>query len=428
VGAARIKVLGLRVPVPLTPGQKFFGSFFQKRIFLLPFLALIFFWLLHESALPAYVWFTRIPDGVAKPQPFVDLRAVLQAGACWRAGVDVYVPSACLGGGVFNYAPFMLRLMVMPVAATAACGVLMALGFIVSLSWLPRPRTRAEAWVMTAAMLSTTVYYGIEQGNLDVLMFIMAAGGVRLVLAGRRLPGFGVFGLAAACKFYPAALLVLALRSSRRRLTAMAVCGVVLLALYLAIYGPGVADAIRILPSGTPFRATFGRIDLARGLNLLHLLTARRVDGWVGPVFTSGAEVASVASWLMGLAAMLAAGLRRGAARKTLAGLDPARHAYLVAGAAVTVLCFFAAQNVYYRAMFLVFTIPGLARRRALLAAELLLLWEAVPRAATGGWLGFWLLREALWWWVIVELGAMVLAFVTAEVTRLRLDGAARKM
>jgi hypothetical protein len=124
----------------------------------------------------------------------------------------------------------------------------------------------------------------------------------------------------------------------------------------------------------------------------------------------------------MGLAAMLGAGLRLGAARRTLAGLDAARAAYLVAGAAVTVLCFYAAQNVYYRAMFLILTIPGLARRRALLAAVLLLLWEAVPRAACGGWVGFWLLREGLWWWVIVELGAVVLAFVTAEVARLRLE------
>jgi hypothetical protein len=417
VGAARIKVLGLRLPTPVISGQKFFGSFFQKRTFLLPCLVLLFFVVLHAVDLPAYVWFTRIPDGVAKPQPFVDLRSVLQAGACWRAGVDVYRPSACLGGE-FNYAPFMLRVLFVPVWATAACGVLLALGFIASLSWLPR----AQAWAMAAAVVSPTVYYGIEQGNFDVLMFILAAGGVRLVLRGRQGPGLGLFGLAAACKFYPAALMVLALRASRRRLAVLAAGGAVLLGLYLERYGHGVAEAIGILPSGTPFRATFGRIDLARGLNLLHVLSARRVDGWVGPVFSSGAAMAGAVSWLMGLAAMLGAGLRLGAARRTLAGLDAARAAYLVAGAAVTVLCFYAAQNVYYRAMFLILTIPGLARRRALLAAVLLLLWEAVPRAACGGWVGFWLLREGLWWWVIVELGAVVLAFVTAEVARLRLE------
>jgi hypothetical protein len=59
----------------------------------------------------------------------------------------------------------------------------------------------------------------------------------------------------------------------------------------------------------------------------------------------------------------------------------------------------------------------------------LALLWEAVPRALIGGlaqaylpgaeMLGFWLLRQALWWWLMVEFAALTLAFVKRELTRL---------
>jgi hypothetical protein len=90
---------------------------------------------------------------------------------------------------------------------------------------------------------------------------------------------------------------------------------------------------------------------------------------------------------------------------------------------------------VEYRAIFLLLTLPGLCRlgtggrRRALPWVVLALLWEAVPRALIGGlaqaylpgaeMLGFWLLRQALWWWLMVEFAALTLAFVKRELTRL---------
>ena len=36
------------------------------------------------------------------PYPFLDLESVLKAIACARLGVDVTLPNACMGGGLFH--------------------------------------------------------------------------------------------------------------------------------------------------------------------------------------------------------------------------------------------------------------------------------------------------------------------------------------
>ena len=384
-------------------------------LFLIPFLIFLFFCLLHIICLPAYVFFTALPDGVPKPTPFADLHDILLAGACWRRGVDVYVPSACLHGGVFNYSPFFLRLSVLPFGPrdTLPGGILMALGFFASLALLP---TGAPGWLLAGA-LSPAVYYGIEQGNFDIVIFIMTVLGV-VALRRAGLVAYAVFALAAALKFYPAALLVMALREPRRRFVMLAGLGAAAGLVFLAFYGRDVLAALRVLPSGTPFRATFGRIDFARGLNWLHVLTARRADALAGPVFTSGEGAARALSWLMSVVAI--------AASAALARRRSVDDPFLLAGSLVVVCSFYAAQNVEYRAVFLLLTLPALARStRWLRVAVLVLLWEAAVRAClpAAPRLAFWVLREALWWWVVTQLGALVLAYVTAQVARLRREG-----
>ncbi|MDD2705018.1 MAG: hypothetical protein PHU07_06780 [Acidocella sp.] len=370
---------------------------------------------LHACALPAYEFFTRIPDGVAKPHPFVDLRAILQGGACWRAGVNVYTPSACLDGGVFNYSPLLLRAALLPIGPwdTLAGGVLFCLAYMAALARLPPPAGHREFWLRLAASFSPAAYYALEQGNLDVAIFAA-------VVAVLGLPGrYGVFALAAAAKFYPVALFILALREKRHVVLALGVAGLAALALAVALYGHDLFRAVAIIPSGTPFRASFGRIDLPRGLAMLHLLRYPDAMGW-GLALGGG---------------MVAWKLRRGW-EQALARLDTMRAEALVAGAAVTLFCFLAAQNVEYRAIFLLLTLPGLCRitgaKRwlALPWVVLALLWEAVPRAMIGGlWqaylpgpemFAFWLLRQALWWWLAVEFAALVLGFVSREARRLK--------
>jgi hypothetical protein len=412
----------------------------RHAIALLAFAGFVLFWLIRAVDLPLFVFFTRVADGVGKPAPFADLRAILQAGACWREGVDVYRPSACLHGGVFNYSPFLLRAAYLPIGPrnTMVGGVLICLVFFTALALLPRPKSTGEFWVQLAAALSTTVFYALDQGNFDVVIFALTVFCIRVMTLRHqtRAAAYGVFVLAAAMKFYPVALLVTVIREPLRNFLAIAMLGIVAGGVFLVLYGQDILAAVKIIPSGTPFRATFGAIDLPRGLNLLHLLTANRTNAMLAPVFrpdfSSGQKVVALASYGLSFAAMIA--MLRVQARyvQALKGLDEERLLCLITGSAVIVFCFFAAQNVYYRAIFLLLTLPGLwhlARRdgmqKFLVAAILFLLWEAPIRdglARTSLAVPFWLFREGLWWWVVVQFGALNLAFLARETTRLRAE------
>lgn len=369
---------------------------------------------LHALDLPAYMWLTRLTDGAAKPHPFVDLRAILQGGACWRQGVDVYRPSACLGGGVFNYSPVLLRLAYLPFgpADTLPLGLGFCAAFLAALALLPPPASRGEAWLRAAASFSPASFYALEQGNLDTLIFAAAIFAVwRLACPGPARPlAYALFAAAAAAKFYPAALFTLALSESRRTRLALGLAGLAGLVLALALFGHGILAALVLIPSGTPFRATFGRIDLARGLAMLHHLPMP----------------ADAASWGMTLVALAAAWPRRRVWASTLPCLAPGMLLFLIASAATTLFCFLAAQNVEYRALFLLPALPALARlgRWGLGGIIAALMWEALPRALISGLaqpylpsppaFALWLLREALWWGLAIELAALLLAFVAA--------------
>ena len=410
----------------------------RHAISLLAFGVFLLLWLIREVDLPLFVLFTRVADGVGKPIPFVDLHDILQAGACWREGVNVYRPSACLHG-VFNYSPFLLRAAYLPIGPrdTAVGGVLLCLAFFLSLAFLPKPASRMEFRIQLLGALSTTVFYALDQGNFDVAIFVATVFAARLIALRPQLrcAAYLTFVLAAAAKFYPAALLVMVIREPLRNVVAIAVLGIAAGAVFLGLYGPDILAALKTIPSGTPFRATFGAIDLPRGLNLLHLLTARRVDTSLAPVlrpeFSSGQTVVTLASCLLSFAALLAMFGTRERYRRALTALSTERLLLLIAGSAVILFCFFAAQNVYYRAIFLLLTLPGLCQlaardntQKLLAAAILFLLWEAPLRDTVafipGLRIPFWLCREGLWWWVAIEFGALNLAFLSFEINRLR--------
>jgi hypothetical protein len=382
----------------------------------------LIFALLHAIAPHVYLFFTRIPDGMAKLHPFVDLRAILQGGACWRAGVDVYRPSPCLYGGTFNYSPLLLRAALLPIGPgdALAGGLLYCVIYAAALTQLPPATDWNEFWLRAAAAFSPAAYYALEQGNLDALIFASAILALRLPW---RLRGWGyaIFALGAAAKFYPVAFFALALRESRRTLQILAAAGLAASLLAVALYGHGLMAAITTIPSGTPFRASFGRIDLPRGVVLLRLLPHGS---------------AQICSCLLALAALALAGWRRNIWSRALDILPAAEARFLIAGATVTAFCFMAAQNIEYRAIFLLLTLPGLVRLGSLgVSFRLLpwiavaLLWEAVPRAIFAGLsqpflpnpvtFAFWLLREAAWWWLATEFLGLTLAFVTREASRL---------
>jgi hypothetical protein len=366
----------------------------------------------------AYGLITAIPDGLHRRMPFEDLAAILQAGTCWRHGVDVYHPSACLAGGVYNYSPLLLRAAYLPIGVqdTMPGGICFALAFIGALNLIP-VAARDRRYFLAFA-LSPPVFYAIEQGNFDLIMFAATCAALSWFTR-RPVLSLGIFALAAGLKFYPAALLSLALRLPSKLFWRLATVGAVAACVFLVWLGPGIAGAAAVLPLSQPFRATFGAFDLPLGLRLLHAAPVIKPYYPPASLLIDRRAIRLVA---VGLSALC---LWRGAAvapryRAALAVLPAYETICLWAGLAVMLFCFLVTQNVIYRSIFVLLAVPGLCRlgRPVLLAALLALMWEAVPRALLGGPVWLWLAREALWWWVMSEFAGILWGLVWQESKR----------
>jgi hypothetical protein len=380
------------------------------------------------------------------PTPFADTKTILDATACWRAGVDVYTPSACLRGGIFNYSPLLLRLaFFLPAgpAATLAGGLASVAAFILSLSLLPPPETPRALAIRCAAATSIATIFGVERGNFDLVIFCLVVLGVALTLrhSALRLAGYLFFLLAAGLKFYPAAALVLLAKEPRRPLLLFALPLALLGTAYILGFHHGTISALKTLPGGPPFIYWFGAINLPYGLSLLlHAPASLLTQNFAlyqlalanlhvpAPI----ALAIQLPLWTAAALAMLFLSQRRAPAP----ALDPAARAFHITGAALTLCCFFAAQNVVYREIFLLLTLPALERDNQtpwLLPAILFLLWEETLRPiaaiasatllpiplANATQITFWLLRELLWWATITQLGATLVEYGQAEARRL---------
>lgn len=382
-------------------------------------------------------------------RPFIDTESVLRAIECWGRGYDVWNPTPCMNGGWYSYSPVLLRASALGIGPDdrLAFGFSLVIAFLMSLSALPPCRSWSELTVRCLAVLSAATVFAVERANLDIAVFLLALAGV--CLAARRdawrHAGYGVFILAAILKFYPAVLLVLALRERPRIIAVTGLAAVVAAAILLFPSDGGAADAMKLAPVGSPYTDMFGAINLPLGLIVLP--TAPAGVPWEDVL----RQPLPFAARAMLVAAILIAAIvtLRNARRDRVCWyvLAPVQAAFLVAGAALIVGCFLARQNIAYRGIFLLFTLPGLfalmraggERRRSyamLVAGVLLLMWEEffhhaatelpaamasiVPPAAVK--LGYWLVREAIWWWVVARLAALLGAFIPTRemVTGLR--------
>lgn len=411
-------------------------------ITLLVFLAFALLWAADQ---PAYNALIRATTAIPIATPFSDFRAVLQAGLCWRQGVDVYAPSPCMAGGVYNYSPFLLRFAYLPIsiADTGPGGWIIDLSYIAGLALLPAPQSALDFLARTAAAISTAAIYALQAANIDIIMFTMSVFAVSLLSrsAIHRLCAYGIFTFLAALKFYPVFALVLALRERRKNLLCIAAAGIICGAVFLLVFASGVKTAYNILPSGLPFTWLFGAIDLPFGIALLKYM----------PVLTLNPDLADYNAALADPNALriVAYGLKALAIIAVASAIILARYyhqasqdrqAPLIAGAAVIVGCFALAQNLDHRAIFLILAIPALAEMAAasvlpklLIGAILLLMCESLFRLQIAALataflpsaqsvypqIAFWLLRELLWWFVIIQLLAILFAFVWSNLKRL---------
>ncbi len=370
---------------------------------------------------------------------FGDLSAVGLAVACAGQGVNVLLPNGCMGGGVYSYAPLLLHLPWLAVlyARALPVGMGMALVFLAVQAVLPAAERRGELAARVLGTVSVSVIFALQRANLDVVLFLGVVLGVGLLGGGvaARLAAYGLFGLLGALKYYPAVLLALVARERGRWLALAAVPLAVAGGVFLWRFWRVLAQALAMAPHGPPLGNCFGALDVPLAVGV-----------WSG--LAHGESVAGIAafhltpalralSWgLIGLLLWRGWG-GRAECRAGFAALPPFAGRLLLAGALLIVACFLLAQNIDYRGIFLLLALPGLYRVRPRAA------WVAVglmneglfrigaltlgglvggPGAGMAAYIVVWAVREALWWWLVARLLAVLLAWVELTLTRWRCE------
>lgn len=331
---------------------------------------------------------------------FGDLRVVLGALDCTRAGLDVYVADPCETSPL-NHPPIWLLLARtgLGLRETNAIGVSMAVLFVAGLAQLFRRVPLHWAWLVLPAAFSPMSLLLVERGNTDLIIWLL------LLLATLLLTGNG-----------------------RRR----AIAGAVTLSL---------ATALKLFPV---FFAFTNALKIGKGAAARHLALATALlavvaeapwfsriasNTWYGFYLSYGYKV--VFYWAldpgriqmgMSAAALLVATLvawRLSKSRVQWPAISDDRESILyLAGAATYVGTFFLGSNWGYRTVFLLFCIPLLCSesdhtksstrwpRTSLVVAFLILglMWTL------GQTLGALVVSQMFAWTLFVVLAAHLLA------------------
>ena len=375
--------------------------------------------------------------------PFVDAGGIAAQIRCWRLGVDVYAANPCdVLQRTHNYSPLWLRLPLpaswVGAEATPVVGVILDTLFLLSLAVLPRPRRRADAAPLLLALVSPFSVFAMERGNADLLMFALVAVAVAC-LGGRgpiRLGAYAAIMLAGLLKFYPCVLLAFLLRERPALFALLLGVCVAILGAFVWTYHVELVRVAAVIPTPTFADDGFGAAQVPTGLVV--------IEHFFFPAAWRS-DALEATTWLIGTVALyavaVAVALRIGGdatMAEALRRLSPREATCLGAGALVVAGCFFAGASVGYRAVFLLFTLPGLlalghvasgagvsrVARRAV-AAALLVMWclpvqrifnanfgriwrpddlATVPWGTPIPGIVLWLAREALWWFLVMLL------------------------
>lgn len=380
-----------------------------------------------------YVWLLNELGAAPYTFPFLDTHAVLSAVQCHSLGIDVFATNPCdVFGRIHVYSPLWLSLSVLPltVAWTPAVGLILVIAFLLSLLFLPAGRGWWQVGAITLATISGSVAFALERANIDLVVFLFAVAVMRLVSLRLvlRLLGYGLALLAALLKFYPGVLL---LTAARERLGVFIAIGMTALVTLAAFTLSDLHDVLRVLASipTTSYFDTyaFGARDLPFGL--------AEAFGW--------SKTAAAVLFVVLVCGVIGIALRMSLSSPLpddLAALTEAEATSLLIGCVLVLACFFTAQNTLYRGIHFLFVMPALtalastskarqSHRLPVTATVLILLlmdWEplrrhvspAVLRAGLpAGYLPLmnfylWLLREAIWWWVIAVLTAFLISLL----------------
>ena len=351
--------------------------------------------------------------------PFLDTDAILAALDCHRLGVDVYgATNPCDPLGRSHvYPPLWLHLARLPIGRDDlnVIGLTLDLAFIAALTAMPPVRTRAGLAIFVLALGSPAVVLALERANNDVLVFVagIAAGWLVLRVSAVRFLAYAIAVPMAALKFYPIVWVILAWRERWQIcLTAGILSGAVLAAFFVAEWD-GVQRGLALIPRG--IRGSIGASDLPGFLALGR-------PAWLATAIEACLLWASVVVAIGGTARV----------RQALTHLPDAERVFLTIGAVSMGGCFLMGQSAPYRAMLLLFALPGLLAiageiwARIGIGLSLYVLWIGAIRWPAALDTPMWMVEQAAWWALFAILLTILIALFADSRALLSLRGASR--
>jgi hypothetical protein len=375
--------------------------------------------------------------------PFGDTTFLTTQLECWRQGVDVYTVNPCDGGGrLMVYSPLWLRLWFLPghPSATNPLAITLILSFILSLWVLPRVQGKTSLILLLLAIASPATAYAAERGNVDLLIFILAALAVLCAERSLRVRALGhaLLLFAGLLKFYPLTTLVLILRERPRTATILECAVLAVIGVFVWGWHDELARMLPNIPRPQYSQDGVGARRLAEALVVGVVKMSGLVKG-IGPFaydFPSRPRLVAgvMVVLLVGALAFAHAMQRTPRFEQALRALSEREMLCLTVGGALYCGCFVAGTSIVYREVLLLFAIPALSRFlraeelgwpvRASIWIPVGLMWsvtimDLVNRcfgemsgddwpAAT---FGFWMLYETAAWWIFIVLLAALLCF-----------------
>ena len=384
----------------------------------------------------AYVTILRLFGIDPYQSPFLDIFGVLSWAQCHQQGIDVIAENPCDPlGRTLDYSPILLATgkLGLHTGMTEVFGLVLDGLFLFWVFFLPAVRGWPEAIALTLGLFSSVVAFALERANLDLAIFVITVIAVNWALRGNiwRIVAYGLVMLGGLVKYYPCAILIVAIRE---RLVALGLLTLVTIAVALTFAHYEGVDFLRVLAqieNESWYNTAFGAQNLPRGLAAL-----------LSPVVTMSATEQILLELAFAVAALAFAVLMATAEgfQDSLELLSERSRVSLLAGCALILACFFAAQNGSYRGIYFLFVLPAVtemwrapvsraARHRFVLAgfAILFLMWAQLfdrAREVVFGYFGvadstlqisrfaFWFIRETIWWWVVTMLLALILCLV----------------
>jgi hypothetical protein len=308
----------------------------------------------------------------AVPGGFFDLRSVTSGWDCARQHWGEWPVNPCdPGGRPENYPRVWMAASILGLGEddTHVIGVLLAVTFfLAAILVLPRQATVGEAVIYGVALCSPAVMFGVERGNVDIGLFSMVAAAglvMRRVRYGPPVASALILS-AAVLKLFPIAAVGMLARLPRRAAVICVSSVVGLFAVYAAATFRDIQTIERVLPQGDEY---------AYGLHIF--------GGWLERLVAPG-RMGDAALVVLAIVAALAFRRRL---RSYLSTGRSRELDLLWAGAGIYVATYALGRTSDYRLVFLLLTVPQLARwasaRHALpivtLSGILLTLWLPSP-------------------------------------------------